>query len=55
MTRPRPTAFEGELERRLAILSNGEEADRRLPAADGAALAALTIGSFVVVVIAQVL
>lgn len=55
MTRPRPTAFEGELERRLAILSRGEETDRRLPAADTAVLAAITIGSFVAVLITQVL
>lgn len=54
MTRPRLTALEGELERRLAILSNTEETDRRLPRADTAALAALTIGSFVAVLIAQV-
>lgn len=53
MTRPRPTGFEGELERRLAILSRGEGTDRRLPPADTAALVAITIGSFVVVLIAQ--
>lgn len=55
MTRPRSSAFEDELERRLAILSRVEETDRRLPAADKAALAAITIGSFAIVVIAQAL
>lgn len=55
VTHPRPSAFEGELERRLAILSNGEDTDHRLPSADTAVLAALTIGSFVAVLIAQVL
>lgn len=54
MTRPRPTAFEGELERRLAILSRADNTERRLPSADTAALAAITIGSFVAVLIAQV-
>jgi hypothetical protein len=53
LTRPRPTAFEGELERRLAILAQDEGADRRLPVADTMALAAITIGSFAVVLIAQ--
>lgn len=53
MNRPRPTAFEDELERRLAILSLAENAERRLPWADSAALAAITIGSFVAVLIAQ--
>lgn len=55
MTRPRPTAFEGELERRLAILANGDEADRRLSKADSIALAALTAGCFAIVLIAQAL
>jgi hypothetical protein len=55
MTRPRPTAFEGELKRRLAILANGDEADRRLPPADTIALAAITVGSFAIVLIAQAL
>ncbi|QPL40763.1 hypothetical protein IT881_06040 [Erythrobacter sp. A30-3] len=55
MSRPRPTAFEGELERRIAILSRGDEVDRRLPVADIWALAALTIGSFAIVLIAQAL
>lgn len=53
MTRPRPTAFEGELERRLAILEQGEEADRHLPKADTIALAVITVGSFAIVLIAQ--
>lgn len=53
MTRPRPTALEGELERRLAILSQDEGAHRRLPLADTMALVAITIGSFLVVLIAQ--
>lgn len=53
MTRPRPTAFEGELERRLAILANGDQADRRLPTADSIALAAITGGCFAIVLIAQ--
>lgn len=53
MSRPRPTGFEGELERRLAILSRAEDVDRRLPSADTMALAAITIGSFAVVLIAQ--
>lgn len=55
MTRSRSTAFEGELERRLAILAQGEEADRRLPLADTIALAAITAGCFAVVLIAQAL
>lgn len=55
MSRPQPTAFEGELERRLAILAREEETDRRLPWADSAALAAITAGSFVAVLIAQAL
>lgn len=55
MTRQRPTAFEGELERRLMILSRADSAERRLPWADSAALAAITIGSFVAVLMAQVL
>lgn len=53
MTRPQPTAFEDELERRLAILSRAEDAERRLPWVDSAALAAITIGSFTIVLIAQ--
>lgn len=53
MTRPRPTAFDGELARRLAILERGEEAERRLPRADTIALAAITAGSFAIVLIAQ--
>ena len=53
MTRPRPTAFEGELARRLAILERGEAADRRLPGADVALLAAITVASFAIVLIAQ--
>ncbi|AOL24601.1 hypothetical protein Ga0102493_11468 [Erythrobacter litoralis] len=55
MTRPRPGVFEDELERRLAILSQGEETDRRLPASDAVVLAAITIGSFAVVLVAQAL
>ena len=55
MTRPQLTALERELERRLAILSRVEETDRRLPAADTAALATITIGSFAIVLIAQAL
>lgn len=55
MTRPQPSDFEGELERRLSILSREEETDRRLPSADSAALAAITAGSFVAVLIAQAL
>jgi hypothetical protein len=55
MTRPRPTAFEGELKRRLAILANGDEADRRLPTTDTFALAAITAGCFAVVLTAQAL
>lgn len=53
MTRPRPTAFEGELERRLVILERGEDVDRRLPTADKVALATITIGSFAIVLVAQ--
>lgn len=53
MTRPPPTPFERELERRLAILSRAKDVDRRLPIADTMALAAITIGSFAVVFIAQ--
>ena len=53
MTRPRPTAFESELVRRLAVLERGEEIDRRLPKADAAALAAITVASFAIVLIAQ--
>lgn len=53
MTRPRPTGLEGELERRLAILARGEDVDRRLPRADTMVLAAITIGSFGVILIAQ--
>lgn len=53
MISKRPTAFDGELDRRLVILSRGEEIDRRLPKADSAALAAITIGAFLVVLIAQ--
>lgn len=55
MTRPRPSGFEGELERRLAILARGEDKDRRLPWADSAALAAITFGSYAAVLIAQAL
>jgi hypothetical protein len=55
LSRPRPTGFEGELERRLAILEQGEDADRRLPRVDTIALAAITAGSFAIVLIAQVL
>jgi hypothetical protein len=54
MTRPQLTAFERELERRLAILSCEKETDRRLPAADTAALATITIGSFAIILIVQV-
>lgn len=53
MTRPRPTAFESELVRRLTILKRGEEIDRRLPGADVALLAAITVASFAIVLIAQ--
>lgn len=52
---PGTSAFEGELERRLVILSRIEERDRRLSLADNLVLAAITIGSFVAVLIAQVL
>ncbi|MGB3470460.1 MAG: hypothetical protein WBA51_06550 [Erythrobacter sp.] len=55
MTRPRPTAFESELERRLAILARGEDTDRLLPATDTIALAAITLGSFACILIAQAL
>ena len=55
MTRPRPTAFEGELERRLAILAQAEQTDRRLPPADTIALAVITAGCFAIVLIAQAL
>lgn len=55
MSRQRPSAFEGELVRRLAILSRDKEVDRRLPRADTIALAAITIGSFAIVLIAQAL
>lgn len=55
MTRPRPNGFETELERRLTILAQGEQVDRRLPSADTMALAAITIGSFAVILIAQAL
>lgn len=54
MTRARPTGFEGELERRLAMLERGEDVKRRLPLADTAVLAAITLGSFAAVLIAQV-
>lgn len=53
MTRPRRTAFKGELERRLAILAQDEETERRLPPADTIALAAITAGCFAIVLIAQ--
>ncbi|KPQ26472.1 MAG: hypothetical protein HLUCCX21_05345 [Porphyrobacter sp. HL-46] len=55
MIRPRPCGFESELERRLAILSNAEDTGRRLPWADTGVLAALTIGSYVAVLIVQLL
>jgi hypothetical protein len=55
LTRPRLTGFEGELERRLAILEKGEDADRHLPRPDTIALAAITAGCFAIVLIAQVL
>lgn len=55
MNRPPPTAFDAELERRLAILARGEEVDRRLPKADAIALAAITVASFAIVLIAQAL
>jgi hypothetical protein len=55
LTRLRPTAFEDELERRLAILSHVEETDRRLPWVDSAALAAITFGSFVATLSVQAL
>jgi len=55
MIRPRPTDFEGELERRLAILAQGEDRDRRLPQADTIALAVITAGCFAIVLIAQAL
>ncbi|WP_373491310.1 hypothetical protein [Parasphingorhabdus sp.] len=53
MTRPRPTSFEGELERRLAILARCEDVDRRLPSVDTWVLAAITVGCFAIVLIAQ--
>lgn len=53
MNDPRPTAFDEELKRRLAILARGEEADRRLPMADAWVLAAITAGSFAIVLIVQ--
>lgn len=53
MTRPRPTAFDDELERRLAILARMGETGRRLPPVDTVGLAAITIGSFAIVLIAQ--
>lgn len=55
MTRPPPNGFEDELERRLTVLAQGKDVDRRLPSADTMALAAITIGSFAVVLIAQAL
>ena len=53
MNRLRPSAFEAELARRLAVLSRGEGGHRRLPASDMAALAAITVGAFVLVLLAQ--
>lgn len=53
MTRPPAPSFTEELERRLAILLEGKEMDRRLPVSDTAVLAAITTGSFAVVLIAQ--
>jgi hypothetical protein len=53
MTRPRATAFEQELERRLALLSREAETDRRLPRGDRLVLAAFTFGSFAAVLIVQ--
>jgi hypothetical protein len=55
MTGPPPTAVERELERRLIILTSAEEPHRRLPFADTMALAAITISSFLAVLIAQML
>ncbi|MGB7418628.1 MAG: hypothetical protein WA918_05565 [Erythrobacter sp.] len=55
MTGPRPDNFERELERRLRVLERGEDVDRRLPSADAIALAAVTIGSFAIVLVAQAL
>ncbi|NJO55745.1 MAG: hypothetical protein HC834_04595 [Rhodospirillales bacterium] len=55
MRRLRTTALDRELARRLAILARGEEVDRDLPKADTIALAAITIGSFAIVLIAQAL
>lgn len=53
MTRPRPTAFDEELERRLSIRSREAETDRRLPRSDRLVLAAFTFGSFAAVLIVQ--
>jgi hypothetical protein len=55
LSRPRPTSFDEELERRLAILARCEEPDRRLPRTDTIALAAITAGCFAIVLIAQAL
>lgn len=55
MKGPRPTGVEDELERRLTVLAHVKETHRRLPLADAMALTAITIGSFVAVLIAQVL
>ena len=54
MTEPRPTGVEGELERRLNVLAREKETQRRLPLADTMALSAITIGSFVAVLMSQV-
>ncbi len=45
--------FEGELDRRLAELAHAKEPPRLLPLADMLALAAITLGSFVAVLVAQ--
>ena len=47
--------IEQELERRLALLPYDDKADRRLPQLDTLILAALTIGSLVIVLVAQAL
>ena len=55
MSRAPEPSLEEELERRLALLSRGEPIDRRLPPADTLALAAITVGSFVLAISAQAL
>lgn len=55
MNRLLPDALDQELKRRLAILVAGDSTDRRLPPRDAIVLAAITIGSFVIVATAQAL